>query len=107
MTAIVKMQRKGQLTIPSRLRTRLGLADGDLVEAREYRGRIILTPKLVVDREYTPAQRAVIDARLAEAEADIKAGLVSKAFSDHGEFITELHKAAGKLGVRRAPHSGK
>jgi hypothetical protein len=66
------------------------LVDGDLIEARAHRGRIVLTPKLIVNREYTPAQRRVIDARLAKAEADIKAGRVSKAFSNHSEFIADL-----------------
>jgi AbrB family looped-hinge helix DNA binding protein len=90
MSTIVKVQRKGQVTIPTRLRAQLGLVDGDLIEARAHRGRIVLTPKLIVNREYTPAQRRVIDARLAKAEADIKAGRVSKAFSNHSEFIADL-----------------
>jgi AbrB family looped-hinge helix DNA binding protein len=101
MSTIVKVQRNGQVTIPTRLRTQVGLVDGDLVEARAHRGRIVLTPKFIVDREYTPAQRRVIDARLARAEADIKAGRVSKAFSNHSEFIADLRSAAAKLGARK------
>jgi AbrB family looped-hinge helix DNA binding protein len=102
MSTIVKVQRKGQVTIPMRLRAQLGLVDGDLIEARAHRGRIVLTPKLIVNREYTPAQRRVIDARLAKAEADIKAGRVSKAFSNHSEFIADLQNAAAKLGARKS-----
>jgi AbrB family looped-hinge helix DNA binding protein len=101
MSTIVKVQRKGQVTIPTRLRAQVGLVDGDLVEARAHRGRIVLTPKIIVDREYTRAQRRVIDARLAEAEADIRAGRVSKAFSNHGEFIADLQNAATKLRARK------
>ena len=97
MSDFVKVHRKGQVTIPSRLRVQLGLVDGDFVEARAHRGRIILTPRLLVDREYSPSQRRVIDARLAKAEADIKAGRVSKAYSSHEEFTTDLHRAAAKL----------
>ena len=40
-------------------------------------------------------------------EADIKAGRVSKEFSNHSEFIADLHGAAAKLGAgirRRSPH---
>jgi bifunctional DNA-binding transcriptional regulator/antitoxin component of YhaV-PrlF toxin-antitoxin module len=107
MNTVVKMQRKGQVTIPTRLRAEVGLVDGDWVEASAHRGKIVLTPKLVVDREYTPAQRRIIDARLAEAEADITAGRVSKAFSNHSEFIAELHKAAPKLDDRRPKRRGK
>ena len=105
--SIVKIQRKGQVTIPTRLRAQIGLLDGDLVEARAYKGKIVLTPKLIVDREYTPAQRRVIDARLAKAAADIKAGRVSKAFSNHSEFIADLHNAAAKLGARKTKHPAK
>ena len=73
--SLVKVQHKGQVTIPTRLRTRAGIAEGDIVEARFSRGKIILTPKTVIDRaalptadvDYTPAQRQAIDARLAGA----------------------------------------
>jgi len=101
MSDLIKVQRKGQVTIPSRLRVQLGLADGDFVEARAHRGRIVLTPRRMADREYSPDQRRVIDARLARAEADIKAGRVSKAYSDHEEFTTDLHRAAAKLGPEK------
>src|SRR5437773_7304476 len=101
MTTLVKIHRKGQMTLPSRLRSAVGIVEGDLVEAKLQRGKIIITPKLIIDRskfpaaddEYTPAQRRIIDARLAKADADIKAGRVSNAFSDHGESIADLHKA--------------
>jgi len=100
MSTLVRVQRKGQVTIPTRLRIEVGLANGDLVEATAEKGKIVLTPKLVVDREYTPAQRRVIDARLTKAEGDIKAGRMSKAFSSHSEFLDGLHKAAAGAGVR-------
>ncbi|MGD0126241.1 MAG: AbrB/MazE/SpoVT family DNA-binding domain-containing protein [Terriglobia bacterium] len=97
MATLVKIQRKGQVTIPTRLRAQLGLTDGDVVEASAHRGRIVLTPKPHIDREYSSDRRQVIDARLAKAEADVKAGRVSKAYSDHREFTADLHKAAAKL----------
>ncbi len=46
--------------------------------------------------EYTPEQRRVIDGRLALADADIKAGRVSKTFSNAGDFIADLQKAVKK-----------
>ena len=96
MNVIVKVQRKGQVTIPTRLRARVGLCDGDLLEATEHRGKIILTPKLVVDREYTPAQRRVIDARLAESLEQAKRGETHGPFATHEEMITFLHGEAAK-----------
>jgi AbrB family looped-hinge helix DNA binding protein len=74
--SIVKIQRKGQMTLPTGVRTAVGLADGDLVDVKVSGRRIIVTPMLVVDRskfpsaedEYTPEQRRMINARLAESE---------------------------------------
>jgi AbrB family looped-hinge helix DNA binding protein len=76
MRTLVKVQPKGQMTIPRRVRSAVGLVDGDLVEVKAVGRKIVITPQLVIDRskfptaddEYTPAQRRAIDARLAEAE---------------------------------------
>src|SRR5271168_2955052 len=104
MTTLVKIHRKGQMTLPSSFRTAMGVGEGSLVELSLKNGKTVITPKLVIDRskfpsaddEYTPAERRIIDARLAKADADIRAGRVSKTFSDHGEFIAALRKEAAK-----------
>ena|ERR1035437_6289163 len=109
MTTLVKIHRKGQMTLPSRLRSLAGIMEGDLVEAIFKHGKIVITPKLVIDRsqfpsaddEYTPAQRRIIDARLAKADADIKSGRVSRVFDTHAEFIADLHKEAKRLSAKR------
>jgi len=111
MGALVKVQHKGQVTIPSRLRNQAGIAEGDLVEASFQRGKIVLTPKLVIDRsrfptaadEYTPAQRRVIDARLAKSTEDIKKGRVHGPFETHEEMIEFLHGRAKR--ARRAKNT--
>ena len=46
---IVKVQKKGLVTLPTRLRSQAGITDGDLIEATFQRGKIILTPKPVID----------------------------------------------------------
>jgi AbrB family looped-hinge helix DNA binding protein len=76
MTVLVKINRNGQMTLPSDVRSALGVSGGDVVELSLKRGKAILTPKTRVDRsdfpnadaEYTPAQRRYINARLDEAE---------------------------------------
>jgi bifunctional DNA-binding transcriptional regulator/antitoxin component of YhaV-PrlF toxin-antitoxin module len=86
------------MTLPSHLRTAIGIADGDLVEATVQRGKIVLTPKLVVDRskfpsaedEYTPAQRRIIDARLDESKEDLKRGRTAGPFNSAGEMIAHM-----------------
>src|ERR1035437_4124934 len=96
MGTIVKIQRKGQVTVPTRLRVQVGLVDGDLVEAKAERGKIVLTPKLIVDREYTPAQRRVIDARLAVSLEQAKKGDTYGPFETHQQLTAFLHGEAKK-----------
>jgi AbrB family looped-hinge helix DNA binding protein len=96
MNTLVKIQRKGQVTIPTRLRIQLGLVDGDLVEAKAERGKIVLTPKAIVDREYTPAQRRVIDSHLAESLEQVKKGKTYGPFETPEEMATFLHGKANK-----------
>jgi len=99
MSTIVKIHRKGRITLPSRLRAIVGIDDGDLVEASVKGGKIVLTPKLVIDRsrfptaddDYTPAQRKSIDARLAKADEDIKKGRLLGPFAMAEEMIEFLH----------------
>lgn len=76
MSTLVKVQNKGQMTIPSRVRAAIGLSDGDVVEVKAVGKKIVITPQLVIDRsrfptadgEYPPEQRRALDARLAISE---------------------------------------
>jgi AbrB family looped-hinge helix DNA binding protein len=103
--SLVKVQRKGQMTIPSAVRSAVGLADGDLVDVKAARGKIILTPQIVIDRstfptadaEYTPEQRRVLNARLKAAE---KTPL-------HGPFKDGEQIAAYLKALRKAQRSAK
>ena len=108
MATIIKIQDKGQLTIPNPIRTKAGLMKGDFVEATFERGKIVLTPKTVIDRskfpnaddEYTPAQRRVIDARLKKSLEEVKRGRTAGPFKTAGEMVAslkhELKKARSK-----------
>ena len=104
-------RRPGETNLHSRAR----IAEGDTVEAGFQRGKSILTPKLVIDRsefpnaadEYSPAQRRVIDAQLAESLEDFKKDRGFGPFNTAEEMIThmkaELKKPARpeKLRTRR------
>jgi AbrB family looped-hinge helix DNA binding protein len=74
---MVRVQPKGQMTIPSAVRAAVGLAEGDLVDVRAIGNQIVITPRLAANRsshvptageEYTPEQRRAIDASLTESE---------------------------------------
>jgi AbrB family looped-hinge helix DNA binding protein len=108
-TTLVKIQHKGQVTIPSRLRQQAGIAEGDLVEASFQRGQIVLTPKVVVDRtafpnaddEYTPAQRRSINARLARADNEIKSGGTFGPFDNADDMIASIERELKKRAAAR------
>lgn len=115
MTTLVKIQRKGQMTLPSRLRAAIGVGEGDRLVASVQGGKIVLTPAMVIDRskfpnaddEYTPAQRRVIDARLAEAEDDIKHGRMHGPFTTHEAMMAFLNKEVGKRRAAKTDRNKK
>lgn len=80
MTTLVKIHRKGQMTLPSRLRSAVGVAEGDLVEASVQRGRIVLTLKPAT---VTPRHRRTIDRELVKGLEDVRKGRV------HGPFTVQ------------------
>ena len=104
MRSLVRVQQKGQMTIPSSIRSAVGLADGDLVEVKAAGKRIIITPQLVIDRskfptaddEYTPAQRRFIDAQLAKGLAEVKAGRTAGPFNSAEEMVAHMKGALKK-----------
>jgi hypothetical protein len=91
------------------------VAEGDLVEASVQRGKIVLTPQLVVDRskfptaedEYTPEQRRVIDARLAEGLEDIKQGRVYGPFATHKQMMNSLRAHGKKAKARTSKRTSR
>ena len=87
---LAKLKPKGQVTIPASIRADLGLNEGDYVEVAREDNRIVLTPKVVVDRH--PA----IDAALAEGLADVRAGRLSPAFSSVKEWKAWRKTPEGK-----------
>ena len=44
--SLVKIHRKGQMTLPARLRALAGIGEGDFVEAAFLSGKIVITPKV-------------------------------------------------------------
>lgn len=87
---LVKVQPKGQVTLPSKLRQQAGIGVGDYVEVVQEGNRIVLIPQEVAPRH--PA----IDAALAEALADERAGRVTPAFGNMEELEAWLETDEGK-----------
>jgi AbrB family looped-hinge helix DNA binding protein len=87
--ALVTVKNKFQVVIPQRVRDEVGVAVGDLLEARAEKGRIIFEPKSLIDRG------------IAESLADFKAGRTFGPFRTHKEFLASLHKASKDSAAKR------
>lgn len=90
---LVKVKDKFQVTLPTEVREKAGVAVGDILEAKVDGQKITLTPKVVVDR-------AMIEKRLAKGLADITAGRVSGPFASAKTVIRSLHREARRLKKR-------
>ncbi len=79
--SVQKVGPKGQVTLPKHVREALGLKTGGLVET-------VLTREGALTRPVELRPKTIdLEAALAEAEADVKAGRVSKPFKSVREFV--------------------
>ena len=76
--SIVTVKNKYQIVIPQRVREQIGVAVGDLLEAKVERGKITLTPKSLVDRA------------MVEGLEDVRKGRVRGPFNTVDEMIDSL-----------------
>ena len=102
MTTIVK--KKSPIVVPESLLRRAGIKAGDRLEFRLSCGIINIIPEFPsADDEYTPAQRRIIDAQLAEARKGPYHGPFNTADEMIAHMKGELKKrAAAKKSKRRA-----
>jgi AbrB family looped-hinge helix DNA binding protein len=81
---LVTVKTKFQVVIPQSIRKRVRLDIGDLLEASFENGRIVFTPKTVVDRH------------LAEGMEDIVKGRMHGPYKSAAEAISALERRAGR-----------
>ncbi len=87
--ALVSVKNKYQVVIPQKVREKIRLRVGDLLEASVERGKITFTPKAVVDRG------------IQESLEEFKAGRAYGPFETHRELVTSLHQETAKLRSRK------
>lgn len=102
MTVTVK--NKTELVVPRSVRREAGIKSGDRVEFKVSGGIINIVPELPsTGDEYTPAQRRVIDAQLAEARKGPFHGPFATADEMIAHVKAELKKrAAAKKSTKRS-----
>jgi AbrB family looped-hinge helix DNA binding protein len=87
--AIVTVKKKYQVVIPQHVREAVGIAIGDVLEAKAEKGRIVFEPKAIVDRG------------IAESLEEFKAGLSRGPFTTPAALVASLHKEAKKVRAKR------
>jgi len=86
--------------VPPSVRRKAGHKSGQELEFRVSGGVITILPKLpAAGDEYTPAQRRIIDARLAAGLADITAGRTFGPFDGADEMIAHMKAQLKKRGI--------
>jgi AbrB family looped-hinge helix DNA binding protein len=58
-TPLVKVKRKGQMTLPRTLREQFGLQEGDYLKAEAVPDGILLKPVTIADRSILPEPRPI------------------------------------------------
>jgi bifunctional DNA-binding transcriptional regulator/antitoxin component of YhaV-PrlF toxin-antitoxin module len=100
MTVTVK--NKTPLVVPPAVRRQAGFKSGEEIEFRASGGVITIIPKLPkADGGYTPEQRRIIDARLAKADEDIRAGRVYGPFKTAEGMAASIEANIKELRVAR------
>jgi len=105
----VTLKAKAPLVVPPSVQRKARLKAGDRVEFKATPGMITIVSKPPVsgataDDEYTPEQRRIIEAQLAEGLEDIRKGRVSRRFDTVEEMLASL-KAGRKTLPRRKTRS--
>lgn len=76
--SLVTIKNKYQIVIPAKVRKEAGLNVGDFLEVGFEQGKIMLTPKSLIDRE------------IEEALEDFKMGRTSGPFETHEALVKHL-----------------
>ena len=88
------LKKKTQLVVPLRIQRKARLKDGDQLEFKATPGMITIAikPPAVMDDEYTPEQRRIINREIAKGLEDIRRGRTYGPFDTAEDAIKFLHK---------------
>ena len=92
--AAVKIGISRQVVIPKKIHDELGLTPGDYLEVELQEGKVILTPKTLVDKQ--------IEKRLAEGLEDLKQGRTYGPFDSAKDMIRSLRGSKKSKRARKA-----
>ena len=90
MMELVQLRDKSQITLPAKIQKELGIKKGDYLEVSIEDDRIILIPKVLVDKKEITLSKAG-EKYLQEALNDIKEGKI-KSFDKTEDLMDDLKK---------------
>jgi AbrB family looped-hinge helix DNA binding protein len=88
--SLIQLRDKAQITIPSNIRKELGIKKGDYFEIIKDNNRIVLIPKVLVDKTSIMLSEKG-EKYLGEALGDVKEGKIS-VHENANDMISELKK---------------
>ena len=91
LMSLVQVREKAQITLPSKIRQALGIKQGDYLEAEVEGNKIVLIPKIPVDKAETVTLSKKGEEMLDEALNDVRKGNLKK-FDNVQELIDDLNK---------------
>ena len=92
----VKLGASGQVVIPKIFHEELGLRPGDYFEAELHEGKVVLTPKVLVDKR--------VAQEIAASMEDFRNGRVAGPFTAAEDLITSLHASRTTRRMRTSRH---
>jgi len=72
---LVRVKEKAQVTLPDKIRRKLGISCGDYLEVVSEKNKIIFTPKILIDKEEVTLSKEG-EKKMEEALKDIKEGRI-------------------------------
>ena len=75
MSSLVRVKEKAQVTLPGKIRRKLGISCGDYLEVEIVKNKMVFTPKLIIDKEGVSLSKEG-KKKLEEALKDIKEGRI-------------------------------
>ena len=78
LNTLVRVKKKAQVTLPDKIRRKLGIECGDYLEVMTKNNKIIFTPKILIDKEEVTLSEEG-EKKMEEALKDIKEGRIEPA----------------------------
>ncbi len=96
----ITIQKGGVIVLPPKIKNKPSFKAGKRFDVVFSGGILNIVPELPnADDEYTPRQRRIIDAHLAEAEEDIKMGRVYGPYNNAKEMMKDFYRRHPKTRV--------